>query len=210
MKIVFDKHGLVKAGLSAAFLTDFIPGVVMSILFGQLSALALPLRAVLGEEYSPTKQASQFEELIVSSGERSAEEWKDINADITAETLVKGLYILKVPSLGKFTEVIKNLALKTGDIRILTVSDHTEIQMKVSITTDKEEFEKMKVRLEHINGVTVKFDYTLPTVGKDPDFNMPRYVALGVAVPHLLTTIREIVKLEDAGVIIDQIYDFWN
>ena len=209
MKIVFDKHGLVKAGLSAAFLVDFIPGVVMSLLFGQLTALALPIRAVLGEEYSPTMQASQFEELIVSSSKRSAEAWNYIDADITAELLVNGLYILKVPSLGKFTGVIKNLALKTGDIRILTVSDHTEIQMKVSITTDKEESEKMKVRLEHINGVTVKFDYTLPTVGKDPDFNMPRYVALGIGVPHLLTTVREILKLENLGVTIDQIYDFW-
>ena len=36
MKIVFDKHGLVKAGFSWVFFTDFVPGVVMSFIFGQL------------------------------------------------------------------------------------------------------------------------------------------------------------------------------
>merc|ERR1719427_1006096 len=210
MKIVFNKHGLVKAGLSAAFLTDFIPGVVMSMLFGQLATMALPLRAVLGDVYSPAMLATQFEELIVSSNERSSEEWKNIDADITAERIVKGLSVLKVPSLCKFTGAIQNLALKCPDVRVLTVSDHTEIQMKVSVTTDKELWQKMKVRLEHLNGVTVKFDYVLPTVGKDPDHNMPHYVALGVDVAHLLAAIREIVKLKDAGVEIDQIYDFWE
>jgi hypothetical protein len=210
MRIVFDKHGLVKAGLSAAFLVDFIPGVVMSLLFGQLASMALPLRAVLGDEYSPTMLASQFEELVVISNKTSAEDWNDVDSDIIAEKLVDGLFILKVPSLGKFTDVIINLALHSEDSKILTVSHHTEIQMKVSITTDKEEYEKMKVRVEHITGVTFKFDYTLPTVGKDPDFNMPHYIALGIAVPHLLTAVSEIVKLQEAGVAINQIYDFWN
>ena len=210
MKIVFDNHGLVKAGLSAAFLTDFIPGVVMSLLFGQLASLALPIRAVLGDEYSPKMMASQFEELVISSNKTSAEEWTEVDADITAERIVDGLFLLKVPSLGKFTDVIINLALHSEDTKILTVSDHSEIQMKVSITTDKEEYEMMKMRVEHIPGGTFKFDFILPTVGKDPNYNKPRFLALGIAVPHLLTAVRDIVKLEQAGVQIDQIYDFWN
>ena len=122
--------------------------------------------------------------------------------------IVKSLPVLKAPSLGKFTGAIQNLALKCPDVRVLTVSDNTEIQMKVSVTTDKELWQKMKVRLEHLNGVEVKFDYVLPTVGKDPDHNMLHYVALGVDVAHLLAAVREIDKLKDAGVEIDQIYDF--
>ena len=106
MKIVFDNHGLVKAGLSAAFLIDFIPGVVMSLLFGQLASLALPIRAVLGDEYSPKMVASQFEELVVSSNKTSAEDWTDVDADITAEKIVDGLFLLKVPSLSPFIFVL--------------------------------------------------------------------------------------------------------
>lgn len=210
MRIVFENHGVVKAGLSTAFLTDLIPGVVMSILFGQLASLALPLRAVLGDEYSPDKMASQFEHLVVTSNKNSVEEWTEVGADIIAEKIVDGLFVLKVPSLGKFTDILITLALDCEDTRILTVSHHTEVQVKLSITTDREEYGKMKARVEHIPGVAFKFDYTLPTVGKDPDYNMPHFIALGVAVPQLLPAVRELVKLEQAGVQIDQIYDFWN
>ena len=48
MKIVLNKHGLAKAGFSMAFLTDFIPGAVMAILFAQMALLALPVRSILG------------------------------------------------------------------------------------------------------------------------------------------------------------------
>ena len=207
---MFDNHGIVKAGLSPAFLTDFIPGVVMSILFGQLASLALPFRAVLGDEYSPDKMASQFEHLLVTSNKKSVEDWTEVGADIIAEKIVDGLFVLKVPSFEKFTDIIVNLALDCEDNRILTVSHHTEVQVKLSITTVREEYGKLKVRVEHIPGVSFKFDYTLPTVGKDPDYNMPHFMALGVAVPQLLPAVRELVKLEPAGVQIDQIYDFWN
>ena len=210
MRIVLENHGIVKAGLSAAFLTDFIPGVVMSLLFGQLASLALPLRAVLGDEYSLDKMASQFEDLVVTSNKKSVEDWTEVGVDIIAEKIVDGLFVLKVPSLGKFTDIIINLALDCEDTRILTVSHHTEVQVKLSITTVREEYERMKVRVEHIPGVDVKFDYTLPTVGRDPDYSMPHFLALGVAVPQLLAAVRELVKMEQAGVQIDQIYDFWN
>ena len=62
----------------------------------------------------------------------------------------------------------------------------------------------------NLPGVAVKFDYTLPTVGKDPDYSMPHFIALGIAVPQLLAAVRELVKMEQTGVQIDQIYDFWN
>jgi len=208
MKIVLKHHGLVKAALSTAFLTDFIPGVVMSLLFGQLGALALPIRAVLGDEYSPEMQASQFETLIVTSNERTDQDWKNIDSSITAESLVKGLYKLKVPGLGSFTDTIVNLALECVDARILTITDHTEVQMKVSFeAANREEFLIQKLRFDHLEGVTVKFDYTLPTVGQHPDEDLPHYVSLGIDVVHLLGAVREISKL---AVKIDQIYDFWT
>merc|ERR1712168_1401882 len=151
-------------------------------------------------------EASQFEELVVTtSNDKTDDEWKEIDSNIIAEQLVKGLYILKVPSLGKFTDIIINLALNCKDVKIFTVSDHTEVQMKVAVNvTEREEYLKLKVKLGYFAGVSVKFDFTLPTVGQHPDDDMPSFISLGVTVPHLLSAIREITKL--SGVRIDQIY----
>ena len=65
---MFQKQGLVKAGLSKAFMTDFVPGVVMALLFGQMILLALPIRLALGDSYSPAKAATQVERLLVATG----------------------------------------------------------------------------------------------------------------------------------------------
>ena len=212
MNIVFEKHGMAKAVFSEAFLTDFVPGIVMAMLFGQLSAMAYPLRAVLGDEYSPELLASQFEHLIVISIDRSSKEWKEIDPDINAETLVQGLYILKVPSLGKLTKVLQNLAIKSNDTKILTISSHSEIQMKISIESKNiEDYDKKISRLQHLYGATMKFDYILPTVGENSKCTtLPRFVALEVTVPQLLAIIRKIKKFEKEGISIEQIYDFWK
>ena len=210
MKIVFKNHGLAKAGLSAAFLTDFIPGIVMTLLFGQLASMALPLRAVLGDEYSPSKLATQFENLVVVSKKKRVDDWSNVDAEIHAEKIVEDLYMLKVPSLGKFTDVIINLALESEDTKILTITDHSEVQMKVSVSevSCEEEYERLRQQLQHLVGVSLKFDYVLPTVGDDQE-EKPRFLSLGVKVPLLLNAIRAICKLEPR-VSIDQIYDFWE
>ena len=158
--------------------------------------------------------ASQFEELIVISSPRNVEDWKQINSGIEAQVLVHGLYALKVPSLGGFTDVMKDLALKTEDIKILTVSNYNEVQMKVSLWTQDSYSEGMvKIKLHSllkaIPGVKIKFDYTLPTVGKDPKNDLPNFVALDVSVPYLLDVIKSINSIHADGVTLDQIYDFW-
>ena len=154
--------------------------------------------------------ASQFEELIVISSPRNVEDWKQINSGIEAQVLVHGLYALKVPSLGGFTDVMKDLALKTDDIKILTVSNHNEVQMKVSLWTQDSYSEGLvKIKLKAIPGVKIKFDYTLPTVGKDPKNDLPNFVALDVSVPYLLDVIKSINSIYADGVTLDQIYDFW-
>jgi len=210
VKIVFKNHGMMKACLSGAFLTDFIPGVVMSVLFGQLASMALPIRAVLGDEYSPDKLASQFEELVVTSNKTEVNEWREVDEEISAEKLVDGLFILKVPSLGKFTDALIHIALECEDTRILTISDHTEVQMKVSIAAHEEEFARIKTKIQLMAGVSFKFDYKLPTIGKDPKYELPQYVAFGIKTHYLLSAIRAISSMDSDVVHIDQIYDFWT
>ena len=201
MKIVYSKHGLVKAGLSKAFLTDFIPGIVMSIIFSQLGLLALPLRLGLGDEYSEEEQNTQYEQVIFASKYK----WEDIDDDIVATNLVPGLYILRVPTLGKFTKAVKKLATIGGESKVLTISSHTEVQMKVSVNTRQEsQLTKLRLQLEQMEGVKVLFNYSLPVTGTEED-NKTQF-CLCVEVPQLLNVIRQVDDLFE----IEQIYDFWN
>ena len=210
-----EKHGIAKAIFSEGFMTSFVPGIVMAQLFAQMSLLALPIHSYLGEEYSSELLASQFEHLVVLSIDRSDQNWKEIHPDIKAENIVPGLYMLKIPSLGNFTNVLRNLAIHTSDddMKILTISSHSAVQMKVSFSVDSdEEFQLKKTRLSHIFGVTEKFDYTLPTVGQDPKQNLPHFVAYEVLTSQLLLVLREIKTNTSGaydGVHVDQIYDFW-
>ena len=166
----------------------------------------------LGEDYSSELLASPFQHLVALSIDRSDQKWKEIHSDIKAENIVPGL---KIPSLGNFTNVLKNIAIHTSndDMKILTISSHSAVQMKVSFSMDSdEEFQLRKTRLSHISGVTEKFDYTLPTVGQDPKQNLPHFVAHEVLTSQLLLVLREINNKTSGaydGVCVDQIYDFW-
>ena len=116
-----------------------------------------------------------------------------------------------------FTDVLKKLAIHTSnddDMKILTISSHSAVQMKISFCVDSDEkFQLRKTRLSHISGVTEKFDFTLPTVGQDPMQNLPHFVAYEVLTSQLLLVLREIENNTSGsydGVCVDQIYDFWG
>ena len=56
--VVARKHGFVKAFASMAFVTDLVPGVVMTAIFAQMHLLAAPLRATFGNEDEGVEQLS--------------------------------------------------------------------------------------------------------------------------------------------------------
>ena len=203
MKIVNRKHGLLKAGFSWAFFTDFVPGIVMSAIFGQLDLLALPIRAVLGDEYSEESVASQYEDAILVSNNS----WEDLeNSNIVATKIVDGLYMLKIPSLGNFTDAILTIAQETQNNKLLTISSHTEVQMKVSIP--RENADKLKLALDQERGVNIMFDYKLPDTGTEEDNIL--HLCLCVKVVHLLDVIRKIGIDRESVYKIEQIYDYWG
>ena len=143
---------------------------------------------------------------------RSEEKWKQIDPDIVAQLIVPGLYLIKVPSLGNFTNSLRNLALKTTETKILSISGQSEVQIRVSFTTKTdEEYQIKKTKLSHFSGVTEKFDFQLPTVGKHPTSNLPNFCSFGVEVTQLLSVLREIEDNRHfEGTHVDQIYDFWG
>ena len=52
VKVVSERHNLSKAVLSWGFVINFVPAIVMGVIFGQLFGLALPCRMALGDEYT--------------------------------------------------------------------------------------------------------------------------------------------------------------
>ena len=63
--------------------------------------------------------------------------------------------MLKVPSLGKFTNVLKNLAINAKDTKLLTISGYSEVQMRISFKVESEkEYQLKKKRISQMYGVT--------------------------------------------------------
>ena len=112
-------------------MTDFVPGIVMALLFGKMIFLALPLRLALQAWETPTKVATQVEQLLVV-GKQQQVKWDQVHTRIKNIELVAGFFILEVPSFGSFTEDIKALAqCGNNDLKILDMSGHSEVQVKV-------------------------------------------------------------------------------
>ncbi len=63
--IVLNKYGFARAFASTAFVTDIVPGVVMSFLVGQMQLLAYPLLWALGDSYEGQEDASQYEGVVM-------------------------------------------------------------------------------------------------------------------------------------------------
>jgi len=82
-----------------AFVTSFVPGIVMASIFGQLQLLAAPLLAIpseygFGDAYDKTKLVEQ----LVLHLPGQAPEWEDVDPRIQSEKVLDGLYVLTVPT----------------------------------------------------------------------------------------------------------------
>jgi hypothetical protein len=200
-QVVYRKHGLIKAGMSKAFFTDLVPGLVMAVLFGQLVLLALPLRLALGDAYSPAVAAGQVERLVVVG---PATDWAALHPAIRARALVRGLALLEVPSLGPFTGVIEALA-RRETLRVMDISGHSEVQARVAVQGD---VPAARRRLETLPGVRVMFEFRLPTLGRAEGAPGETSLSLELQAVHLLATVRAVRGMQ--GVTLSQIYDFWG
>ena len=72
-----------------------------------------------------------------------------------AQSIVPGLYLLKVTSLGKFTNALKNLASKTTETKILSISGQSEVQMRISFLTKTEEDFQVITTFKKMNEFTL-------------------------------------------------------
>jgi hypothetical protein len=175
--IVLDKHGPGKA-FGMAFATDMIPGVVMALLFAQLKLLALPLalrggtgtydEGSLVEQLVLTTEAATMEPSAAAHGETEASiettedrRWMSAHPGIShVVRVLPGLYTCRVPTFKGLTEVFRALSCVKPSVNVLSVSGHTELQVKVVV-----DGEWVIDKLKHRPGVSVMFDFKNPVDG---------------------------------------------
>jgi hypothetical protein len=206
LRIVREKHGLGPAYFSSAMLTDLVPGMVMSAVFGQLTLLALPVRAMYGEEY---EAENMVEELVLldrseKESDRLLEELRDVARHV--DLLAPRLFRLSVPTFKGLTTAVLMVARRWPQLQLIDISGQDEVHMKVLATVAPAAADVEKAKLNHEQGVNVMFSYTLPL--SPPGCEAPTHISLGVAVPCLCDLVRYVDTRPSLTVA--QIYDFWR
>lgn len=202
-QIVKNLHGTAKAFSSVAFITSFVPGIIMTLLMSQLQLMALPLKALpestgFGESYDADKMV---EELVVyAPQDLTLKDWLNVDGRIGgARKLVDKLYVVSSPTFLHLTGVLKNIATKLLSARVLEISSQSVVQVRVQVGTANQE-----ALLQSLEGVSVMFQYKFPVDGStNPPGTM---VSLKVQVPYLLSAIRVCLANK---ISVEQVYDFY-
>ncbi|KYQ88882.1 hypothetical protein DLAC_10691 [Tieghemostelium lacteum] len=202
---VSQKTGIMQALSDQGFITDLVPGFVMSLILGQMFLLALPLRKLLGDDYD---QTGLYEQLLVLSPYQS--KWSKIDSRITnVKSLGHGLFTFHIPTFKPFTEVLLNLARESPLTTILQISNNVSIQVKLECPVKL--LKSTLNSIEHFgDDVKVNFNYNLfpkSTNTNDQQHQQPEQISIDVLIQSLIPFIRFIDTLEAVKIV--QIYDFY-
>lgn len=220
-RVVADKFGAKTAYTSTAFIINFVPAIVMGFIGAQLYGMSLPIVASLGSSYSPEVVAGLKLDLIVvvsanANGSIPDICWGEIDPKVyqpmSATEIVPGLYRVTVPAMQPFTLCLQRLSV-VHSLRIIRISSsfssnpgtYSDVQVRVSVAS-----EDSILKIRAIDGVTVAFEFDIPTVGTTEKLLPVRNLALSIEVPKLLDALREFTKIANEGVKVVQIYCYWN
>ncbi|KAF2073892.1 hypothetical protein CYY_004780 [Polysphondylium violaceum] len=197
---VSQKTGIMQALGDQGFITDLVPGVVMSLIMGQMWLMAFPLRKFVGEQYDA---AGLHEKLLVLSPYQS--NWSQIDPRIqNVKSLGHGLFTLQIPTFKLFTDVLLNLARKSPLTTILSISNNVSIQVKLETHTNHLQSTLKKLELFG-EDAKVNFSYNLfPPTCKE---KLPQQISVDVLIQSLIPFIRYIDEMDHVSII--QIYDFY-
>jgi FAD/FMN-containing dehydrogenase/SAM-dependent methyltransferase len=207
--VVARKHGSVKAYASMAFVTDLVPGVVMTAIFAQMHLLAAPLRATFGdadESYaSSAKQGRFMEEVVLFAnieGRGGSAEMAGYLTDVVDERIsdvrvlqrtdAGQVVTMRIPPFKQLGEVLLNIARHVPTARVLEISGQAEVQVRVSHDAESAAAtaaaEAWLARLGA--GVEVVARYAMPINGESATQAARKQIALGVGVTHLMQLLR--------------------
>jgi hypothetical protein len=192
--------GYAAAIATNGFLTDFIPGIVMGLVFAQMALLAQPLCLALG---AANNESNFVEELVATAPQDF--NWGGVDARITPlRQLGVGLWLLRVPTFKPLTEVLSKLSQHVA-CSLLLISGHAVVQVKVIAQTGVARqvgaLRSLGSGAEHLAGTARLFDFSMPHVGGP----LPALqAAFSVEVPHLLAMLR----FCQAEALETQVYDY--
>eukprot|EP00591_Stephanopyxis_turris_P015246 CAMPEP_0195541584 /NCGR_PEP_ID=MMETSP0794_2-20130614/51160_1 /TAXON_ID=515487 /ORGANISM="Stephanopyxis turris, Strain CCMP 815" /LENGTH=1794 /DNA_ID=CAMNT_0040675687 /DNA_START=95 /DNA_END=5479 /DNA_ORIENTATION=+ len=229
--IVQEKYGLVATYGSGSFLTDVVPGIVMTVLFSQLKLLAIPLQIALPNGYD--KDRSRFLEDIVIRmplNHDGIHDWdnhlkKTLDERIlNARALPYDFMICSIPPFKAMGEILEKIAIRFPSARVFQISNQCEVQVRISldrsgiaedsISAAKVQHERDLQRLLSVAGVEQKMHYQYPNTHRSSPSeaatsdNMKTYYCLEVHCLALLDVFRICSTLSNHKV--EQVYDFWK
>jgi len=197
---VSQKTGVMQALADQGFITDLVPGVVMSLILGQMWLLAFPLRKLVGEQYDA---AGLHEKLLVLSPYKS--NWSQIDPRIqNVKSLGHGLFTFQIPTFKLFTDVLINLARKSPLTTILSISNNVSIQVKLE--TPSNHLNSILKKLETF-GEDAKVNFTYNLLPPDCKEKLPQQISVDVLIQSLIPFIRFIDQHDNVSIV--QIYDFY-
>ncbi|GAM26439.1 hypothetical protein SAMD00019534_096140 [Acytostelium subglobosum LB1] len=218
--LVSQEHGVMAALSDQGFLIDLVPGIVMSVILGQMALLALPLRKMLGDTYDDSQM---YESIVVLAP--SSVQWQTIDERIIPiKSLDHGVHVLRVPTFKPFSEILQTIAKNAPAVTILQISNNSSLQIKLESNV-----EHLKVTLKALGqfeDCKINFNYNLfptttttkqpahpaqtttgSTVTKHPEHLLPQQISVDVRVIHLLPFIRHVNTITTVKIV--QIYDYY-
>jgi len=225
-QIVQRKYGILTAYSSEAFFVDFIPGLVMSFLFGQLQLLAVPLKMMTPPDgYAGLDQGKFLEEILLHVHLPMLNDdlkfFKDeVDGNISKVRLLPGNFvIITTPPFKAMGEVLMRVATRFPAARVFQISNQQEVQVRISRThsddTDRADANDHDQDLERISAlprVERLMQYQFPNTnlsdGAAAIKRMKRHYCFQVHCLSLLDVVRTCRLLPTHEV--EQIYDFWN
>jgi hypothetical protein len=226
--IVQEKYGFIAAYGSMSFLTDLVPGIVMTILFGQLKLFAIPLEIALPDGYDNDK-TSFLEDIVLHLpiNCEGIDDWDSYLKSTLDERILKAkplpnnFMICSVPPFKSMGEILEKIAIRFPSARIFQISNQFEVQVRLSldasgISAANEQHEADLQKILSMAGVEQKMNFQYPNTRKGhvhtselaPSGQVKTYYCLEVHCLALLDVFRICSTLSNHKV--EQVYDFWN
>jgi SAM-dependent methyltransferase len=225
---VSKKHGFATAYASMAFVTDLIPGIVMSFIFSQLQALALPLIAMTPEGGLDDLRKSEglfLEEIVLfvrlegkNVHQLGSYFQKSVDSNISEVKVVDSgseqqdgdglIVVVAVPPFKAFSDALLNIATVIPSAQVLEISNQSEVQVRVSCREEDEAGARQWLSSAFSQAeVDVITRYQFPIGLHSASERSRVQLALKVGVTRLMTLFR---GAPEAALTVEQTYEWYN
>ncbi|CAF0816288.1 unnamed protein product [Adineta ricciae] len=200
-QLAINRYGFQRAVLSSpGFLMNAVVGVLLSGAFVQLAFFSFLVRYIGGVRTKP-----EYEQLILENVEDNFDFTQAVDPDIddVQKLPQNGLYAVRVPRHGKFTTILKKIAVFHTKINLLSISNVTDpIHIELSINNNDAE---RLLWLKQRSNLDIVYEYTNPTD------KTQIIVYVRADMKYLMAFLRECAPYEkNNSLTIIQIFEFYE